>query len=377
MPIFDQGYQHWNGELRGNGWRWLAITRHGIRTGLKGKAVRIALLLAWLPALGLAAMLCLWGLLERQSEVVKPFLQGLSFMIGGPAVEAPRAYRVEIWTLSYSYFLLTELRFSMVLVLLLGPGLISQDLRFNAMPLYLSRPIRRVDYFVGKLGVIVALLGMVVVVPSVAAYVLGLAFSLDLSIVRDTFGLLLASVAYGLVIAVSAGMLILALSSLSRNSRYVALMWLAVWFIGGVASTILQEAERDHRRHARLTAMNVAPPPQGDSHAAEAQRRAWRAANQGIWDQLRAEELKAAERDWRPLLSYNANLSRIGHELLDTDAPWRRLAAMRPERERARFMVDNAGWRYPWQWSAWVLVGLFGLSACVLNLRVRSLDRLK
>ena len=41
-----------------------------------------------------------------------------------------------------------------LLVLLVGPSLISQDLRFNAIPLYFSRPLRRFDYFVGKLGVI-------------------------------------------------------------------------------------------------------------------------------------------------------------------------------------------------------------------------------
>ena len=31
MPIFDQGYQHWSGTLSGHSWRWLTITRHGVR----------------------------------------------------------------------------------------------------------------------------------------------------------------------------------------------------------------------------------------------------------------------------------------------------------------------------------------------------------
>ena len=44
MPIFDQGYQHWSGELTGHGWRWLAITRHGVRIGMKNRLLRIALL---------------------------------------------------------------------------------------------------------------------------------------------------------------------------------------------------------------------------------------------------------------------------------------------------------------------------------------------
>ena len=72
---------------------------------------------------------------------------------------------------------------------------------------------------------------------------LGLLFSLDITIVRDTFAMLLASIAYGLVIAVSAGLLMLALSSLSRNSRYVALFWLAVWFVSGIVGTSLEAVE--------------------------------------------------------------------------------------------------------------------------------------
>ena len=68
MPIFDQGYQHWSGHLSGHAWRWLAITRHGVRIGLKNKALRRVLFVAWLPAVALAAMLCMWGLMERNSE---------------------------------------------------------------------------------------------------------------------------------------------------------------------------------------------------------------------------------------------------------------------------------------------------------------------
>ncbi len=47
MPIFDQGYQHWTGELTGHAWRWLAITRHGVRVGMKNRL--LATRLAWSP----------------------------------------------------------------------------------------------------------------------------------------------------------------------------------------------------------------------------------------------------------------------------------------------------------------------------------------
>ncbi len=66
MPIFDQGYQHWSGELAGHAWRWLAITRQGLRVALAGRAIRLVLIVAVLPALALAFALAMWGLLEQK-----------------------------------------------------------------------------------------------------------------------------------------------------------------------------------------------------------------------------------------------------------------------------------------------------------------------
>lgn len=353
MPIFDQGYQHWSGELSGHAWRWLAVARHGIRVSLANRLVRVVLLLSWLPAASLAAVLCLWGLLEQESPLVTSILPMLSFL--NPAILAgPRAFRVEVWTIAYHYFLSVELWFSMVLIVLVGPNLISRDLRYNALPLYLSRPLRRIDYFLGKLAVIVGILSLVTIVPSLFAYVLGLLFSLDLSIIGDTFGILLASLAYGLLISVSAGLFVLALSSLSRNSRYIALLWIGIWLIGGSVSGLLNTID-EAQRH----------------------RQAWM-EGWGNNQRLMFEHDQAAAREnWRPLVSYTANLARIEQALLDTDASWRRLTAVLPVHARVRVLKDFLGPQYPWQWSAGVLLGLIGFSVWVLNRSVKSLDRLK
>jgi ABC-2 type transport system permease protein len=355
MPIFDQGYQHWSGQLSGHTWRWLAVTRHGVRVALSSRWIRIVLAIAILPAAVFAFVLCIWSLLERQSDLVASILPFLSSFLDRPIIAGPRDYRVEIWTLCYSYFLLTELRFSMLLILLVGPNLISQDLRYNALPLYFSRPLRRIDYFLGKLGVIVVFLGSVIIVPSIVAYVLGILFSLDITILRDTYRILLASVCYGLVIALSAGTLILALSSLTRNSRYVALMWIGVWFVSGTVAGILATVEQVQQAH--------------QAHVADRDR-------QNI--DLVTEELDAAKTDWRPLVSYTENLSRIGKELLGTNACWERLTQPLPAKQRAlRLYSWTRDSLYPWYWSAAVLAVLLGLSACILNFSIKSLDRLK
>jgi ABC-2 type transport system permease protein len=354
MPIFDQGYQHWSGHLSSYGWRWLAITRRGVRTALQVRMVRMALILAFMPAILLVVALCLWGLIERQSASIDAFKPYLTMLLGQPILAGPREYRVEIWTLCFHYFLTWELWFSMVLVLLVGPNLISQDLRYNALPLYFSRPLRRIDYFAGKLGIIVALLSAVIIVPSLVAYVFGLLFSLDITIVRDTARILLASIAYGLVIALSAGMLMLALSSLSRNSRYVALLWMGICILTSVASLALMTLDKEQRRHQA----GVSP-------------RSW--ANEEYLN----SEIEAAKTDWRPLASYTANLRRVGEKLLRTNAAWEKLGQLSPPGKRTQILLQLMGNQYPWYWSASVLAGLFAISVFVLNFSIKSLDRLK
>jgi ABC-2 type transport system permease protein len=349
---------------------------------MKGRFLRIAIILAWLPAVALAGGLCVWGLLEQKSDLVRPLLSFLSFL--GPEILAdPRAYRVEAWTLCYDYFLLTELRFSMIVVLLVGPSLISQDLRFNSLPLYFSRPLRRIDYFLGKLGVIAVFLGFVLILPSLIAYALGLLFSLDVTIVRDTFPLLLACLGYGAIMTLTAGLLILALSSLSRNSRYIGLFWLGVWFVTSIVGTVLENVNRQHHRQEmyrkmaeadRTAQVNARPRSPAEQ---QKQMMARGESMQKLWGDVQREELEASKTDWRPMVSFTANLSRVGSHLLGTQAVWEKLSQNVPAGERARFLLDNAGPKYPWYWSAGVLAVLCGISVCILNFRVKSLDRLK
>src|ERR671934_2416238 len=102
MPIFDQGYQHWTGRLSGHASRWLTIMRHGVRAQFKNRWTRMALFFALSPALVLASVLVIWGLLEQQSEVIMPLMSLLR--LPPEMMSGPKAFRTTIWTLSYYYF---------------------------------------------------------------------------------------------------------------------------------------------------------------------------------------------------------------------------------------------------------------------------------
>src|SRR5436305_14266003 len=63
------------------------------------------------------------------------------------------------WGLEFQGFL------CYVLALLVGPALISPDLRNNGLPLYLSRPFSRTEYVLGKMSVLAILLSAITWVP--------------------------------------------------------------------------------------------------------------------------------------------------------------------------------------------------------------------
>lgn len=430
MPIFDQGYQHWQGPLSSRTWRWLTIARHGVRVQRNNRILRLLLLLAWLPALALIGAMVLWGLVERQSAGV---LAVIGKMLPPDVLQDPHAFRATVWTLAYSFFFKVEMFFIMLLVTIAGPGLISRDLRFNALPLYFARPLTRLDYFLGKLGVIGALVASVAVGPAVFAYVVGVCFCLDLSVVKDTYSVLLASVAYGLVITLSAGTLMLALSSLTRRSLYVGITWAGLWIISGMVGGMLTtiHTESVHREiwgREKNRWLDEHPPPPGaridkmpngerypvmktnpnprtrkyelaglrpeQEQEGERWLNAWQRAQFQAWEKSRAEQGAATRGDWRPMCSYVANLERIADLLLDTESAWVRLGT---SVARARFkvvdrlgrtvrdlpegnpheMADRLVLQYPWWWSAAVLTGFLGLATWTLSRRVKSLDRLK
>jgi len=234
-------------------------------------------------------------------------------------------------------------------VLVAGPSLISQDLRFNAIPLYFSRPLNRSDYLLGKLGVIAFFLLLVTALPALAGYLLGVLFSLNLDVLRDTWHLVPCSIAYSLVIVLSAGTLMLALSSLSSSSRNVAASWIAVCLISSSVASIL-----------------------GVIHTESSVRQA-RGDRQALWQSFLD--------DWRPVLSYTANLDRVGRALFGVDAVAKDFAEkllppMAPKENRVQVQFRLSGAQFPWQWSALVLLVLFGVSLWLLTTRVRTLDRL-
>jgi ABC-2 type transport system permease protein len=72
----------------------------------------------------------------------------------------------------FFHFLNAQLAMAFVLTALAGPGLVSSDLANNALPLYFCRPFSRVDYVIGKLAVLVALLSLITWAPGLILFLI-------------------------------------------------------------------------------------------------------------------------------------------------------------------------------------------------------------
>ncbi len=60
--------------------------------------------------------------------------------------------------------------FALLLTIIVAPPLISRDLSNNALPLYLSRPLSRAEYVLGKMIVLVFLLSLITWIPGLIIY---------------------------------------------------------------------------------------------------------------------------------------------------------------------------------------------------------------
>ena len=240
MPIHDVGYRSWHERLCSPWTRWAVIAEAGVRRAWNSTWLKRMMFFAWLPAIWFGVGFFLWehSLLNRDMrEAVQIFLprhlSGLSGLSESMAVDDEDAARHSVW----SWLLYTFLRYPQggIMVLMVGiiaPPLISQDVRSRAFLLYFSRPIARWQYALGKLATVWFYLLMISAAPALVLYVLGVLLSPSASVVFDTWDLPLRIVAASAVLMVPTASLALCMSSLTQESRYAGFGWFAVWILG-------------------------------------------------------------------------------------------------------------------------------------------------
>jgi ABC-2 type transport system permease protein len=136
MPIHDQGYRRYGGRRIPHGGRWWVIARAGIAERVRQRRLLALLVFAWLPFLVRAV----------QMYIATNFQQA-SFL-------APTAD-------TFREFLNQQGFFIFFVTIFVGSGLLADDRRANALQIYLSKPLTRIEYVTGKLVTLVLFLAAV------------------------------------------------------------------------------------------------------------------------------------------------------------------------------------------------------------------------
>jgi ABC-2 type transport system permease protein len=196
------------------------IAKAGIRTLLSKRAFIGLLLLAWIPFIVRAVQIYAAANLPQAS-----FL-------------APDARL-------FRQFLDQQDPFLFFITVYAGSGLIANDRRANALQIYLSKPLTRAEYVFGKFAVLATMLLAVTWLPAILLLILQVMFAGSLAFFENNLYLLPAITAYALVQAAVVGATMLALSSLSRNSRYVGILYAGLIFFSQAVYGIVLRITRD------------------------------------------------------------------------------------------------------------------------------------
>ena len=206
MPIYEQTYRRYEARAPLRRVRFWPITREALRLVLSRRAF-------------LGLLLIGWG--QFFVRVVHVYV----------VTRFPEAGRVlPIDGRMFGQFLALQTIFTLFISIFGGAGLIANDLRTGAILVYLSRPLTRRDYVLGKLGVLLALNLSVTLVPGLLLYLIALSLAPE-QFARLSLAWIGPAVAlHSLVLSLVMSLLALAVSALSRSARVAGLGFFGLVF---------------------------------------------------------------------------------------------------------------------------------------------------
>ena len=219
MPIHDQGYRRFGGARDGRGRAWLVIARAGIRMLLERR---------------LFLVLLLGSSVRFLYEVIRIYLSTNITQMAAIAT-TPQSFREflefqEIWVFFMTIYV--------------GAGLIANDRRANALQIYLSKPLTRLEYIAGKAAILAVFLLLITWVPAMLLLAVQTLLAGSFAFIRANAFLFPAITVYAFLQVVLATLAMLALSSLSKSSRFVGIMYAGVIFFTDAVFAMLKHLVR-------------------------------------------------------------------------------------------------------------------------------------
>ncbi len=224
MPIFDQSYRPYAGPRTGRIARIWAICLSALLPSLKNRRLRLLL--------GAANIKFLYRVVILYTS---DYTQKLGMDQVQQLLKQPKGAEL------LAQFLQGQLLWLFIITVYAGAGLIANDLRSGALPLYLSRPVKRTDYVLGKLLALMVLGSLITCLPALLLWVVSAMRGFD-GPGLEALGTLFAMLGSSLMVLLVFGLAVLAFSSMTTSSKSAGAYFAILYLFTGVGSKILQKA---------------------------------------------------------------------------------------------------------------------------------------
>jgi len=205
-PIHDQSYRRYQGTRLPLGRSWTVIAGAGIRGMFARKLFLILLVLAWIPFIVRAVQIYAVTMYPQAGQIL-PIDASL-----------------------FRDFIEQQSIFVFFISIYVGSGLIANDRRANALQIYLSKPLLRTEYIAGKLAVLLFFLASVTLLPALMLVFVEVGFAAGFGLHAANPQIVPAIILSSAIRITVASFAMLALSSLSKSTRYVAVLYTGVIF---------------------------------------------------------------------------------------------------------------------------------------------------
>ncbi len=147
---------------------------------------------------------------------------------------------------TYRNFIFAQNIVVMLLLAVSGTVLVSNDFRFRSLTFYLSKPLGRGQYFLGKLVATSMLVGMLTLLPCLVLFIEYGLFSESFDYFTESVDIFFAILGYGLLVSIGMSVILLGVAALLQRTISIVMVWGLIFvFLPGL--TALLRAGTDTR----------------------------------------------------------------------------------------------------------------------------------
>lgn len=220
-PVSDTGYRDYNGPLHTRAIRWWIVAAAGLRMLTRRPGFWILSALSVMPYLSAGLLFYFQSFGAQLGQLTPPYPVGQKY--------AGHFWGALEWQ-QLSLFLIA---------LMVGAGSIAADNRTNALLVYLSKPLTKGDYLLGKWMGVFLMLFLIALVPALVLYAYCLISFRTKGFLSEEPLLILRLLGAAAVPAAIHASLLLGFSAWSKTPRLSGAIYAGVYMVGGFVSQVI------------------------------------------------------------------------------------------------------------------------------------------